>query len=327
MNSKRAKKYVITFLKVGLALALVWYLFKSGRLTKGSFMKLLDPGNALFLIIAGMVFLVSQALSSLRLTFLLRMIDITLKFAAAFKLTMLGNFYNMVIPGSVGGDVVKGYYLAKAEDNAKGRSSGIVIMDRVIGLVALLLIGGVSLIYILQLNSPVLAPYRGKLGLVIALSAVVSAIFVLLLALGKNRLVRQRLKALALKVFKQGFFYYMIEGLGAVTRKRRYLVFALLISFIVQFLSLAGIFVLSRMLGGAAPETVPLMAVTSVVMLFGVVPVTPGNLGWTELVATFGWSAIGSGNGAEIFFYWRIVTLLCSLPWGLSLIGGRSVGS
>lgn len=327
MKAKQTKKYVIAVLKAVIAIALVWYLFKSGRLTKGSFLKLLDPGNAPFLIIAGIVFLVSQALASVRLTFLLRMIDITLKFAATFKLTMLGNFYNMVIPGSIGGDVVKGYYLAKAEDNARGRSSGIVIMDRVIGLVALLLLGGVSVIYILQLNSPVLAPYRGKLGFVIALSAAVSGFFVLLLALGKNRLVRQRLKDLALKLFKQGFFYYMIEGLGAVTKKRRYLVFALLISFIVQILSLSGIFVLSRMLGGAVPETVPLMAVTSVVMLFGVIPVTPGNIGWTELVATFGWSAIGSGNGAEIFFYWRIVTLLCSLPWGLSLVGGKSVTS
>lgn len=321
MKSKQIKKYAVTALKVGIAVALVWYLFRSGRLTKGSFLKLLDPNNAPFLIIAGVAFLVSQALSAVRLTFLLRMIDVSMGFVQAFKLTMIGNFYNMVIPGSVGGDVVKGYYLAKAEDNAKGRSSGIVIMDRVIGLVALLLIGGVSLIYILQLNSPVLAPYRGKLGLVIALSAVVSAIFVLLLALGKNRLVRQRLKALALKLFRQGFFYYVIEGLGAVTRKRRYLIYALLISFVVQFLSLAGIFVLSRMLGGAVPETISLMAVTSVVMLFGVIPVTPGNLGWTELVATFGWSAIGVNYGAIVFFYWRIVTLLCSLPWGLSLIG------
>lgn len=321
MKSKQIKKYAVTALKVGIAVALVWYLFRSGRLTKGSFLKLLDPNNAPFLIIAGVAFLVSQALSAVRLTFLLRMIDVSMGFVQAFKLTMIGNFYNMVIPGSVGGDVVKGYYLAKAEDNAKGRSSGIVIMDRVIGLVALLLIGGVSLIYILQLNSPVLAPYRGKLGLVIALSAVVSAIFVLLLALGKNRLVRQRLKALALKLFRQGFFYYVIEGLGAVTRKRRYLIYALLISFVVQFLSLAGIFVLSRMLGGVAPETISLMAVTSVVMLFGVIPVTPGNLGWTELVATFGWSAIGVNYGAIVFFYWRIVTLLCSLPWGLSLIG------
>lgn len=322
MNSKRAKKYVITFLKVGLAIALVWYLFKSGRLTKGSFMKLLDPGNAPFLIIAGMVFIVSQALSSLRLTFLLRMIDITLKFAAAFKLTMLGNFYNMVIPGSVGGDVVKGYYLAKAEDNARGRSSGIVIVDRAIGLFALLLIGAVSMVYILQIGGPVRSPYLKELNLLIALSVVVTAAFVMLLTLSKKESVRRKLKDIAQRVFKQGFFYYMIEGFGAVTRKRRYLIYVLLLSVVVQLLSLAGIFVLVIMTRGATADAVPLMAVSSIVMLLGVVPVTPGNIGWLELVASVGWSALGSNDGGLIFFYWRIVTVICTLPWGVISLSG-----
>ena len=35
------------------------------------------------------------------------------------------------------------------------------------------------------------------------------------------------------------------------------------------------------------------MAVSSIIMLFGIVPITPGNLGWTESVATVGWGMLG----------------------------------
>jgi len=61
---------------------------------------------------------------------------------------------------------------------------------------------------------------------------------------------------------------------------------------------------------------IALVAVSSIVMLLGVIPVTPGNIGWTELLATFGWSTIGSQGGAEIFLSWRITTVICSLLGG-----------
>jgi uncharacterized membrane protein YbhN (UPF0104 family) len=65
------------------------------------------------------------------------------------------------------------------------------------------------------------------------------------------------------------------------------------------------------------PDMIALLAISSIVMLLGVIPVTPGNIGWTELLATFGWSTIGSRGGAEIFLSWRIITVICSLLGGL----------
>jgi hypothetical protein len=65
------------------------------------------------------------------------------------------------------------------------------------------------------------------------------------------------------------------------------------------------------------PDMIALVAISSIVMLLGVIPVTPGNISWTELLATFGWSAVGSRGGAEIFLSWRIITVICSLLGGL----------
>jgi len=64
----------------------------------------------------------------------------------------------------------------------------------------------------------------------------------------------------------------------------------------------------------------------AIVLLFGIIPVTPGNIGWTELVASMGWSVVGSTAGGIIFFYWRIVCIIFSLPGGvLYLLPGNHI--
>ena len=59
------------------------------------------------------------------------------------SLYFIGSFFNNILPGSIGGDTVKMYYLY--QDTGKGGSSfGSVFLDRYIGLFALLTMGLVS---------------------------------------------------------------------------------------------------------------------------------------------------------------------------------------
>ncbi|HKN19066.1 MAG TPA: lysylphosphatidylglycerol synthase domain-containing protein, partial [Dissulfurispiraceae bacterium] len=184
------------------------------------------------------------------------------------------------------------------------------------GLLALLMIGAVSVVYLSGKGSSFLAAYKHEMRILVVVSVLVISSFIAFIFLGKNARVREKIKGMAYRFLKQGFFYNIVEGFGAVTKRRRYPVYAFLLSLVIQMISLAGILVLINIHFDKAPDVVPLMAVSSLVMLLGVIPVTPGNIGWTELLATYGWSAVGSNNGAEIFFYWRVVTLLCSLPGG-----------
>jgi uncharacterized protein (TIRG00374 family) len=65
-----------------------------------------------------------------------------------FKLCMAGSFFNLCLPGSTGGDVVKAYYAARGSGR---RTEAVmsVLFDRVTGLVSLVLLGGVSGLFIL----------------------------------------------------------------------------------------------------------------------------------------------------------------------------------
>ena len=89
------------------------------------------------------------------------------------------------------------------------------------------------------------------------------------------------------------------------------------VSILIQLCSLAGLLILGNIVAEGLRDVIPLVTVSTIVILVSVIPVTPGNLGWTELIAALGWSAAGSNAGATIFLNWRIVTIICSLPWGL----------
>lgn len=55
-----------------------------------------------------------------------------------FKLTCIGMFFNFAMPGGVGGDMVKGYYLVKGSENRTHAIAGL-LMDRIVGLYCMLL--------------------------------------------------------------------------------------------------------------------------------------------------------------------------------------------
>lgn len=314
------KKHFILCLKIGVTVIIVWYLFYSRRLTVDIFSQILNPVHLPLLLLSGAAYIVSQLLAAYRLSLLLRMVDLRLPYLNVFKLTMIGNFFNIVIPGMVGGDIVKGAYLFKSEEVRHGRSSGIVLMDRVMGFLALLFIGSISIIYLYLLKREMMLPYISELKWGVLICVVILTIFTLLVLFGKKRQFRMQAKAIASTLFKKTIFYHMTDAVGALTKHRLVLLEALCISLGVQAAALVGLFALVRLIPGTLPDIVALIAASSVVMLFGIIPVTPGNIGWMELVASVGWSVVGSTAGGTIFFYWRIVNIIFSLPGGILYI-------
>jgi uncharacterized membrane protein YbhN (UPF0104 family) len=86
------------------------------------------------------------AITALRWELLLRAQSIMLPFRRAWGLTMIGMLFNVVIPGAVGGDLIKGYYIARANASRKSHAATSVLMDRVTGLIGLLILGGVMVL-------------------------------------------------------------------------------------------------------------------------------------------------------------------------------------
>lgn len=86
---------------------------------------------------------VVEILSGVRWQLLLRVQGITLSWARVFMLLLVGVFFNFVIPGGSGGDVVKVFYLLKETPGRRSQALLSVLVDRLIGLFALIAMAGV----------------------------------------------------------------------------------------------------------------------------------------------------------------------------------------
>jgi uncharacterized protein (TIRG00374 family) len=93
-------------------------------------------------LLAGFVcFIPVLLIVSWRWRLLLAVHDVRLRYWRIFELTMIGQFFSAFLLGTTGGDVIKIFYVARAVPSHKAAVGFTVIVDRVIGMVALLLFG------------------------------------------------------------------------------------------------------------------------------------------------------------------------------------------
>ncbi len=99
-----------------------------------------------YLVLAGVISLVSLLLTFLRWFFLTRAQDLPISMLSALRLGMVGNYFNTFLPGGVGGDLVKAAFVAR-EQNRRTVAIATIIVDRILGLCGLVwlvaLMGGI----------------------------------------------------------------------------------------------------------------------------------------------------------------------------------------
>ncbi len=97
---------------------------------------------ALALILQGLAF----TIGFYRWKLLLDVQGIRLRFIAIAQLSMIGVFFNLVIPGAVSGDVIKMVYICRHAAGRRTEAALTILLDRVLGLFGLLLVALVSVL-------------------------------------------------------------------------------------------------------------------------------------------------------------------------------------
>ena len=138
MATANYKKLAINFGKILISIILLWLVFRKIPFVEVS--KLWKSINVFYVILAALLFLLSQIISAARLQFFFEANGFSLKFRSNLELYFLGMFYNFFIPGGIGGDAYKVYILNKNFGwNVKKLTSSL-FNDRLNGLVAICLI-------------------------------------------------------------------------------------------------------------------------------------------------------------------------------------------
>jgi uncharacterized protein (TIRG00374 family) len=131
------KRYrIIVSAKIALAFGLMWFLIHGGKLNAAA---VAGASQHWPILLLGVFLLYLQmAVGAWRWNLLLGVQGIRLPFYKVFSLTMIGNLFNIVIPGAVGGDVIKGYYVSRCTSERKTQVVTTVLVDRIVGLLGMM---------------------------------------------------------------------------------------------------------------------------------------------------------------------------------------------
>jgi uncharacterized protein (TIRG00374 family) len=136
------KRAVVTIVQLVLTVSIVWWVFRDPHKRAEIAQTLARAdGSWMLLGFAGYGFV--EFASTVRWQFLLKVQGIHLSLRRVLSLTMIGVFFNFFIPGGTGGDAVKMFYLVKETPDRKEMALLSVIVDRLIGLVALIVFAGI----------------------------------------------------------------------------------------------------------------------------------------------------------------------------------------
>lgn len=127
--------FVKILLKLTITVAALWYVFS--RLQLQDVLETISNTKPLLLFAALVVFVLSKMLSSFRFNRYLGSIGLHITEGSNMKLYLLGMYYNLFLPGGIGGDGYKIYLLNRTYDLHTRKIFWAVMMDRLIGVVAL----------------------------------------------------------------------------------------------------------------------------------------------------------------------------------------------
>ncbi len=133
------KKKFKLLLKILFTIAALWFVLHKIEIEKvGEALSLADP---LWLFFAFLFFNLSKIASAYRLNIYFRAIGLKLTEAYNLALYYVGMFYNLFLPGGIGGDGYKVYLLNKHFKSGVKPLLQAVLLDRLSGLAALVLYG------------------------------------------------------------------------------------------------------------------------------------------------------------------------------------------
>jgi uncharacterized protein (TIRG00374 family) len=238
-------------------------------------------------------------------------------FKRTLEISFIAHFFNSFLLGSTGGDLLKAYYAARATHHLKTEAVASVLMDRLLGLFAMLAFAALMLIP----NARFVLAHPETLALAVVtllmLAATGMVLFISLRGGVSQVLPRARLWLRRLpkgEVIERG-----VEACRALGRAHGLLGRALGISFLLTIVCVLQLATLIWGYGLGTPMA-PIFLIVPAVICISALPVTPNGLGVRDNLYLYLLSLPEVGISAGTAVAISLVAYAASLVW--SAVGG-----
>ncbi len=311
--SQTFRRIIFGVVRLAIAGAVLAFLATTGRVNWSSLRGLRE--HWVMTLLALVLLFVVVVLVSERVCMLFRARGLRLTLRDSLGLSLIANLFALVLPGG-GGDIVRLFYTTQGAAGRRTEIGTLLLLDRVMGLLALTLFP----LFAAPLCLPLLrrsAPLRGLL----LLAALSSLAIMVVIAVSTSRRARGlRIVQWTLRTFPlRGYPARMLDTMQSFRDKLRILVGAVAISLVAHALSMGIVWLLvaeTGSAGGTAGERLAIPFLASLGFVANNIPVTPGGLGVGEAAFESLFRLAGLEGGAEAMLAWRLL-LVGLAPLGL----------
>ena len=300
MEKATIKKYFFNIFKVLVTTLLFIVIF--GKVDINSTIQILKATDSSFFILALLVMTIEVLIANTRWRLILKQLGSNIAYFTALRYLWIGVFFNQALPSSIGGDAVRGYYLCKNEDYSISEATIGVLLDRVIGLIGLVLLVIFTIPLIFEL---IVTPLTKWTILAIIIAALLAIIMSLIIDLIPNK-------------FSQ---WKIMNGLVKFSSKGREVLFSfygmlsIILSLIIHLTFVFAAWLLAYGMGLDISLTGMLLIVPITNLLIAL-PISIAGWGIREglFIAGLGYLNVSSDAALALSILYGLLMLVVSLP-------------
>ena len=296
-------KKIAVLLKVIVSLGLITLLVNQVDFNK--IVNILKNVDITMIIYALILLIIQVFIATTRWQFVLKCQKIMLDYKNTLKILWSGLFFNQAMPSSVGGDVIRGYYLKK-QGITLGRATLGVLMDRLFGMVGLVLLVLASLPLMFELLNDSIVR-TGVLFIALCISLALLFIFFTDKLPGNFSHLR----------VIRGFYLLSQEGRHCISENYNGLVI-IIISVLIHLISVVA--VMTTAIGlGINVEWGGFLLMVPLATLIMVIPISIAGWGVREgvMVVGFGYLGVAPEAVLALSILYGLLMLAVALPGGI----------
>ena len=313
---------IVLGIKTLFIVGLLLFLVQKGFISVNATRQALSQWKKM--ILALLLIFLNTGLGIIRWQWLLEAQNIHLGLIRTTQLSLIGNFFNIALPGAVSGDFVKAFYIGKEVKGQKSKAFGTILFDRVAGLSALVLVSAGALF--LGFQTYIHSALFSTIHVLMEVAAFSVIFFYGYLFLIKNHYdpLLKVLKSIESKAPKFASIARIYESLRHYHNHRMTVVKALALSILIHLIAGWTSMVFAEALGETQLSLLSVYVVVPLGLLLTAIPVAPAGVGTGNITFFYFFHLIGSERGADIFSLIALTNVLVGAIGGLVYLRFKS---
>ena len=320
---KSTRNRLFDLAKILIGLGLLYYLYTRIEHPQLLWQQILGA-DKLKLLIASTFYAGAVFVSASKWFVLLRARGVGVPFRAVVAYQWVGEFFNYALPTGVGGDLLRGYGLAR-DTQRKADAAVSVIIDRFVGLTTFVVAAAVASWFVLRYGSqadgsPFTVENQGYLAYLSVAAALVAVALLSILAVMLSRRLKRIfegiLARLPLAERTLPIYRTLADAFNAYHDRYGAILLSALGSLAILLLSSIAIWFLGEAIQPGSIKLISIFAMNPIVAFVLLVPLAPGGAGLRQgaFVILLGWVGVKEELAFAVGLLQHAMGLLVSLP-------------